>query len=145
MKFVVLFMLIIGGCYFSAPAMSDYTNNLPEDEIGERWVGRIQDMLKEPFMTLLATSEFITKKELKNRIDQAFKAITSFKAIADQEIVPLRAEKMPPVPAPQQSSAPAPQPSPALAPMVQQAIPSSGNGATNGIQVIHSEDEMNSI
>jgi len=48
-------------------------------EIGEKKVVRIKQKLKEPLLTLLASSEFASFKELERRIDDALTALNSFK------------------------------------------------------------------
>lgn len=96
MKRIILFTLIVGSCYFRIAAAPDLAK-WSEDEIGERWVGRIREVVKEPFMTLLATSEFATKQELQSRIDGAQKALKNFQALVTEEMVP----KQPATPAAQ--------------------------------------------
>lgn len=148
MKSLILGVLIAGSVCISAIAAPDI-NKWSDDEVGERWVGRIKDTLKDSFMTLLATSEFATKAELRRRVDSANDALKRFSGLVEGEIVPqpdksavipapvttpAPAQPLPETPAPVEVVLPAPAPAPEVIPASSPAFISGPAFPADGLQ-----------
>jgi hypothetical protein len=103
----------------------------PESEIGDEGVTRIKSQLKDPLLTLLASSEFTSYQELIRRVDAAQSAINAFKVDIESKVgqpsvalvsVPVTAPAVVPAPAP--AVAQAPLQVPVAAPVVKEpAVP----------------------
>jgi hypothetical protein len=76
----LLIALFASYSYGANPAMAT-------KEVGEKNVVRIKQKLKEPFLTLLASSEFASFKELERRIEDALTALNSFKKEVQEDVV----------------------------------------------------------
>lgn len=89
-----------------------------QDEIGSSIVARIKQELKEPFLTLLASSEYANKTEFLNRIKTAQNALSQFElSLQDQLVADIEVPQLPSqnisilqVSAPAQMTTPLPEP-----------------------------------
>ncbi len=68
------------GAMISQAPMNSLSSPKIEDEIGERTIVRVKQRIKEPLLTLLASSEFTSKKEFRRRLDEAVNTLIQFKS-----------------------------------------------------------------
>lgn len=123
LAFTLATMLIRGSCVF-AMGPQDATH----DEIGNDIVTRIKQDLKEPFLTLLASSEFTNKTEFSSRIKMAENALSQFKSSVQNQLgmQPVMQQPVQPMAmplAPQSTALQVPQPVPMTMPAQMQQTP----------------------
>jgi hypothetical protein len=94
-----------------------------DNGVGERTTARIKQTLKDPFLTLLATSEFASKEDLQRRIKDAEESLTRFKAELNETPAPVTPAPMVQPTTPTPASMPAPMPTPEVQPVAPVAAP----------------------
>ncbi len=74
--------------------VAQYLISGPDAGVGADFVAAMRRMLKDPFLSLLSSSEYATKEEVSDRTSKAMDALNSFKATlppaqqADQTVTP---------------------------------------------------------